>query len=82
MTTTARKRAAQPIRRTQDINGRPYAIEAVPVDVNRWRARLVQHGTTNAIMPFYGPSPEEAIAQLTTWLSRVGRPPAPAFPRG
>jgi hypothetical protein len=58
----------------QDINGKAYVVEAVPVDRSRWRARLAQHGTTNALMPFYGATPEEAIERLTTWLSRVGRP--------
>lgn len=77
MTTMARTRAAQPIRRMQEINGRTYAIEALPVDRDRWRARLAQSGTTNALMPFYGTTPDEAIDLLTAWLSRVGRPSSP-----
>jgi hypothetical protein len=77
MTTMARERAAQPIRRTQEINGRTYAIEALLVDRDRWRARLAQRGTTNALMPFYGATADEAIEHLTAWLSRVGRPPSP-----
>jgi hypothetical protein len=74
MTTVTRDLAAQPIRRMQDINGKTYVVEAVPVERNRWRARLAQQGTTNALMPFYGTTPDEAIERLTTWLSRVGRP--------
>jgi hypothetical protein len=77
MTTVTRDRAAQPIRRMQDINGKAYVVEAVPVDCSRWRARLAQHGTTNALMPFYGATPDEAIEHLTAWLSRVGRPSTP-----
>ena len=77
MTTMARTRAAEPIRRLQEINGRTYAIEALPVDRDRWRARLAQSGTTNALMPFYGTTPDEAIDQLTAWLLRVGRPSSP-----
>lgn len=71
---TTRARAAQPIRQTENINGRPYVVEVLLVDRNRWRARLAQHGTTNALMPFYGTTPDEAIEQLTGWLRRVGRP--------
>lgn len=76
MTTVTRDLAAQPIRRIQEINGKTYVVEAVPVDRSRWRARLAQQGTTNALMPFYGATPDEAIERLATWLSRVGRPSA------
>ncbi len=79
MTTMARTRAAQPIRHMQEINGKTYAIEALQVDRTRWRARIAARGTTNALMPFYGATAEEAITRLTAWLSRVGRP---ASPRG
>jgi hypothetical protein len=82
MTTMARQRAAQPIRRMQEINGRTYAIEASPVEGDRWRARLAQRGTTNALMPFYGPTPDEAIEHLTAWLLRVSRPSTPPPKRG
>lgn len=74
MTTMARTRAAQPIRRTQEINGKTHAIEALQVDRHRWRARIVARGTANAVMPFYGATAEEAIEHLTAWLARVGRP--------
>lgn len=81
MTTMARTDAAKPIRVTEDINGRTYAIEVVSVDRNRWRARLAQRGTTNALMPFYGSTPDEAVGHLTKWLARVGRPSAQSSPR-
>lgn len=74
MTTMPRVSAVRPIKVTEQINGRPYAIEAAPVDANRWRARLAQHGTTNAVMPFYGSTPEEAISLLVSWIARVSRP--------
>lgn len=80
VTMTTRTGAAEPIRHVQEINGRRYAIEALPVDADRWRARLAQRGTTNALMPFYGRTAEEAIAQLARWLERVGRP-APTSPQ-
>jgi len=51
-----------------DIGGRLYQIEAMPVG-NRWRAQLRRlAGMPTALMPFYGPTPEEAAAQLTRWL--------------
>jgi hypothetical protein len=52
----------------QDIGGRLYQIEVTPVG-NRWRAQLRRlAGMPTALMPFYGPTPEEAAAQLTRWL--------------
>ena len=74
MTTTQLPGAAKPIRTIENINGRSYTIEVLPVAPNRWRARLAQHGTTNAVMPFYGATPSEAAQQLSAWLTRVGRP--------
>lgn len=74
MMTTARTSTAKRIRVCEDINGRSYSIEVLSVDRNRWRARLAQRGTTNAVMPFYGSTPDEAVALLTQWLTRVGRP--------
>lgn len=74
MTTTQLPSAAKPIRMTENINGRSYAVEVLPVAADRWRARLAQHGTTNAVMPFYGATPAEAVQRLSAWLTRVGRP--------
>lgn len=82
MTTTVHTREAQPVRRTKEINGKRYAIEALQIDRQRWRARIAAQGATNALMPFYGSTAEEAIDQLIAWLSRVGRPlGAAASPR-
>jgi len=78
MTTLSRTGTSQTLRLMREINGKTYAIEVLPVDRCRWRARLAQHGTTNALMPFYGATPDEAVASLTAWLIRVGRPQSPA----
>ena len=40
------------------------------VDPDRWRAYLVSvPGVSTALMPFYGPTADEAVEQLTTWLT-------------
>jgi hypothetical protein len=52
----------------QTIGGRAYLIEVMPVS-NRWRAQLLRApGVPTAMMPFYGPTPDEAARQLTQWL--------------
>ena len=52
-----------------DIAGRLYQIEVTLVG-NRWRAQLRRTaGMSTALMPFYGPTAEEAAACLTRWLS-------------
>jgi hypothetical protein len=76
MNTMPQTPTAKAIRRTGLVNGRSYAIEIVPIAMSRWRARLAQRGTTNAVMPFYGSTPDEAFERLTAWLARVGRPAA------
>jgi IS1 family transposase len=54
------------------IAGRPYLIEVVPVSQDRWRAYIVRiPGVPNAMMPFYGRTPDEAAAQLRQWLTRA-----------
>jgi hypothetical protein len=55
----------------ETINGRAYAIEVLHVGRDRWRAQLVRRGATTALMPFYGPTPDEAARQLASWLSRA-----------
>jgi hypothetical protein len=62
------------VRINEVINGKPYVIEVLSVDRDRWRAHIVRYGTTTALMPFYGATPDEAALQLTRWLSRAGRP--------
>lgn len=60
----------------QSINGRTYQIEAMLVDPERWRAYLVSAGGgSTALMPFYGPTAEQAVQQLTNWLTLAHRPP-------
>ena len=53
----------------ETIGGRAYLIEVMPVS-NRWRAQLLRTpGVSTAMMPFYGPTPDEAARQLTQWLT-------------
>ena len=54
----------------QTINGRTYLIEAMRVEEDRWRAYLTSvTGGPTALMPFYGPTDEEAVRRLTNWLT-------------
>ena len=51
------------------IGGRAYQIEVTAVS-NRWRAQLRRGpGVPTAMMPFYGPTPDEAARLLMQWLS-------------
>jgi hypothetical protein len=60
---------AQAVKR--EINGRVYRIE-VGRSGHQWRARVVNaHGGLTALMPFYGPTADEAAQALTRWLSRA-----------
>ncbi len=57
----------------QTIGGRAYLIEVTLVS-NRWRAHLLRApGVPTAMMPFYGPTPDEAAQLLTEWLSLAHR---------
>ena len=57
----------------QTIGGRAYHIEVRAVS-NRWRAQLQRlPGMPTAMMPFYGPTPDEAARQLTEWLTLAHR---------
>jgi hypothetical protein len=56
----------------ETIHGRPYVIEVVPVSPHRWRAQIARRGSTTALMPFYGTTPDEAARQLAAWLTRAG----------
>jgi hypothetical protein len=39
---------------------------------NRWRADIVRiPGVPTALMPFYGPTPDEAASRLRQWLTRA-----------
>jgi hypothetical protein len=54
------------------IAGHPYLIEVAPVAQDRWRAYIVRiPGVPNAMMPFYGETPDQAAAQLRQWLTRA-----------
>lgn len=58
------------------INGRTYLIETKLVDPDRWRAYLVSGaGGPTALMPFYGATPEQAVQQLTDWLTLAHKSP-------
>jgi hypothetical protein len=57
----------------ETIGGRVYHIEVTPVR-DRWRAQLHRTaGMPTAMMPFYGPSPDEAARQLAAWLALAHR---------
>lgn len=62
-----------PVHRFQEsIAGHPYLIEVSPVAEDRWRAYIVRiPGVPTALMPFYGPTPDEAAALLRAWLTRA-----------
>jgi hypothetical protein len=60
------------MRRTECANGRTYTIEVLAIGPDRWRARIAAQGGTNAVMPFYGTTPDEASGKLIGWLERAG----------
>lgn len=63
------------VRFQEIINGRTYVIEVLPIDRQRWRAQLVRTaGRTTALMPFYGPTPDDAAGQLKGWLTKTALP--------
>ena len=54
------------------IGGHPYLIEVAPVTNDRWRACIVRiPGGPIALMPFYGPTSDEAASRLREWLTRA-----------
>lgn len=60
---------------TETINGRAYTIEVLSVGQDRWRAHVARAaGAPTALMPFYGPTPDEAARLLASWLTRASRP--------
>jgi hypothetical protein len=62
----------------ETIDGRTYHIEVTPVS-NQWRAQLCRTpGIPTAMMPFYGPTPDEAAHQLAQWLTLAHRRPTSA----
>jgi hypothetical protein len=56
----------------ESIAGHQYLIEVSPVAADRWRAYIVRiPGLPTALMPFYGPTPDEAAGHLREWLTRA-----------
>jgi hypothetical protein len=56
----------------ESIAGKPYLIEVAAVEKDRWRAYIVRiPGVPTALMPFYGPTPDEAANLLVAWLTRA-----------
>lgn len=56
----------------ENIAGRTYFIEVRPVSESRWRAQIARlPGMPTALMPFYGPTPEDAARELSRWLTLV-----------
>jgi hypothetical protein len=56
----------------ESIAGKPYLIEVAPVAKDRWRAYIVRiPGVPTALMPFYGPTPDQAAGLLREWLTRA-----------
>jgi hypothetical protein len=56
----------------ESIGGRSYQIEVASVAADRWRAYIVRiPGLPTALMPFYGPTPDEAAGQLRAWLTKA-----------
>jgi len=56
----------------EHIAGRTYLIEVSPVSQSRWRAQIARlPGMPTSLMPFYGPTPEDAKGELSRWLSLV-----------
>jgi hypothetical protein len=54
----------------ESIAGQQYLIEVSPVAEDRWRAYIVRiPGIPTALMPFYGPTPDEAAKLLRQWLT-------------
>jgi hypothetical protein len=56
----------------ESICGQPYLFEVAAVADDRWRACIVRiPGVPTALMPFYGPTPDEAADRLRQWLTRA-----------
>lgn len=56
----------------EQIAGRTYHIEVTFVSASRWRAQIERGpGMPSSLMPFYGPTPEEAAGELSKWLILV-----------
>jgi hypothetical protein len=66
---------------SETVQGRTFRIEVARVSRDRWRAQIVRGpGIPTAMMPFYGPTPDEAAKLLTDWLTRAHRIAAGSSP--
>jgi hypothetical protein len=66
---------------SETVQGRTFRIEVARVARDRWRAQIVRGpGIPTAMMPFYGPTPDEAARLLTDWLTRAHRTAAATPP--
>ncbi len=66
----------------ESIGGRDYLIEVTAVDPNRWRANICKStGMPTALMPFYGPTADEAARLLRQWLTRAHERATSSIPR-
>ena len=64
----------KPVRFNETIAGRTYFIEASRLRDNHWRAQIARvPGMPTALMPFYGPTADDAKRQLCAWLRRAHR---------
>lgn len=67
---------------SETVQGRTFRIEVARVARDRWRAQIVRGpGIPTAMMPFYGPTPDEAARLLTDWLTRAHRTAAGGTPQ-
>jgi hypothetical protein len=56
----------------EQIAGRTYQIEVSHLADRRWRAQIARlPGMPTAMMPFYGATPEDAVRELSRWLTLV-----------
>jgi hypothetical protein len=62
------------VRYQETINGHRFVIEVLHVSTNRWRAQLLRRpDRATSLMPFYGPTPEDAAKLLRGWLTRTAK---------
>ena len=67
---------------SETVDGRTFRIEVSRVARDRWRAQIVRApGIPSAMMPFYGPTADEAAKLLTAWLTRAHQTAGPATTR-
>jgi len=66
----------------ESIGGRDYLIEVTAVESTRWRANICRKpGIPTALMPFYGPTADEAARRLRQCLTRAHQHATKSIPR-